>query len=53
MVLQSAKKIMSGHKIIHIDMTRGLDLCAQKKAMTRIDVLQWEQKDKSDPCNKS
>lgn len=37
---------MSGHEIIHIDMIRGLDLCAQKKAMTRTDVQQWGQKDK-------
>ena len=50
MSLQSTKEIMSGHKIIHMDMTRGLDLCAQKKAMTRIDVQQWEHKeDKSEP----
>lgn len=43
---------MSGYKVIHIDMTRGWDLCAQK-AMTRIDVQHWEQEDKSEPCNKN
>jgi hypothetical protein len=36
MTLQSTKEIMSGHKIIHIDMTRGLEVCTQK-AMTRTD----------------
>lgn len=38
MTLQSIKEIMSGHKIIHIDMTRGLEVCTQEKAMTRTDV---------------
>lgn len=53
MALQSTKEITSGHTIIHIDMTRGFHLGAQKAAMTRIYVQQWEQKkDKSEPSNK-
>lgn len=53
MALQRPEEIMSGHKIIHIDMTRELDLSDQKKSMTRIDVQQQEQKeDKSEPFNK-
>lgn len=52
--LPSTKEIMRGHKIIHIDMTRGLDLCAQKKVVTRTDVQQWEQKeDKSEQGDKN
>lgn len=53
MALQRTKEIMSGHKIIYIDMTRRLDLCAQKKAMMRNDVQHWEQKDKSEPHSKT
>lgn len=40
MTLQSTKEIMSGHKIIHTDMTRGLEACTQEEAVTRTDVQQ-------------
>lgn len=46
MTLYSTKEIMSGHKITHIDKTRGLELCAQKNAMTRIYIQEWEQEDR-------
>lgn len=40
MALQNSKEITSARKVICVDMTRGLDLCVQKKAMTRIDLGQ-------------
>ena len=45
MALQRTKERMNEHEIIYIDMTRGLDLCAWKKAI-RTDVQPWEQRKK-------